>query len=132
MILLMKRLLTALLLPLTLVLAACSSSGATDLSAADFSAKIAESGVVILDVRSADEFAAGHISGAINIDVEGLQFDSGIATLDKNATYAVYCHSGRRSKIAVGKMADAGFTKLFNLTSGIADWQSQGYPVVTA
>ena len=128
----MKRLLALLVLPLALALSACSSSAATDLSAADFSSKIAESGVVILDVRSAGEFAAGHIQGAINIDVEGLQFDSGIASLDKNATYAVYCHSGRRSKIAVGKMADAGFTKLFNLTSGIADWQANGYPVVTA
>ncbi len=128
----MKRLLAVLILPITLVLAGCSSSAATDLSAADFSTKIAESNVVILDVRTADEFASGHIPGAINIDVEGLQFDSGIAALDKNATYAVYCHSGRRSKIAVGKMADAGFSKLFNLSNGIADWQANGYPVVTA
>ncbi len=106
-----------------------SSSSATNLDSKAFSNKIAEPGVVILDVRTAGEFAAGHIEGAINIDVEGMQFESGIANLDKTATYAVYCHSGRRSGIAVDKMADAGFTSLFNLNSGIADWQANGFPV---
>ena len=127
----MKRLI-AILFPVGLFLAACSgSNAATDLSSAEFSAKIVESGVVVLDVRTAGEFAEGHIPNAINIDVEAATFDSEIANLDKNATYAVYCHSGRRSGIAVGKMADAGFTHLFNLKSGIADLSAAGYPVVT-
>ncbi len=72
----------------------------------------------------------GHIQGAINIDVEGAQFDSEIATLDKTKTYAVYCQSGRRSAIADGKMKDTGFTKIFNLQNGVADWQSNGLPLV--
>jgi rhodanese-related sulfurtransferase len=83
-----------------------------------------------LDVRTAGEFAEGHIQNAINIDVEGGQFDSGIAQLDKTKTYAVYCRSGRRSGAAVEKMSDAGFTSLFNLNAGIVVWQNQGYPVV--
>jgi rhodanese-related sulfurtransferase len=65
----------------------------------------------------------------VNIDVEGMQFDSEISRLDKNATYAVYCHSGRRSGIATGKMADAGFTHLYNLDGGIAAWAAAGLPV---
>lgn len=114
-----------------LTLTACSSStGATNLGSEDFAKKIAEPGVVILDVRTAGEFNEGHIQGAINIDAESGQFESEIAMLDKTKTYAVYCHSGRRSGIAVGKMSDAGFTSLFNLSSGIADWQSKGLPVV--
>lgn len=127
----MKKLI-AVLFASTLALTSCGgASGATNLGATDFQSKTKEAGVVILDVRSAGEFYSGHIEGAINIDVEGATFDSDIAKLDKSATYAVYCHSGRRSGIAVGKMADAGFTSLFNLDGGIQVWQSAGLPLVT-
>lgn len=126
----MKKLLSAVFAS-ALLLTSCSSGGsATDLGTKDFAAKIAEPGVVVLDVRTAGEFAEGHLENAINIDVEGGQFDAGIAQLDKTKTYAVYCRSGRRSGVAVGKMSDAGFTSLFNLNAGITDWQSQGFPVV--
>jgi rhodanese-related sulfurtransferase len=126
----MKKLLSVLFAS-SLILTGCASGGsATNLEASEFANKIAEPGVVILDVRTAGEFAEGHIQNAINIDVEGGQFDSGIAQLDKTKTYAVYCRSGRRSGAAVEKMSDAGFTSLFNLNVGIVDWQSQGYPVV--
>jgi phage shock protein E len=114
------------------VLTACgSSSGATDLGAADFKAKSAEAGVVLLDVRTAGEFAAGHIEGALNIDVEGMTFEGEIKSLDPSKTYAIYCQSGRRSRIAVETMSNAGFTKLFNLDEGIASWTNAGLPVVT-
>ncbi len=126
----MKKLLSAVFAS-ALLLTSCSSGGsATDLGTKDFAAKIAEPGVVVLDVRTAGEFAEGHLENAINIDVEGGQFDAGIAQLDKTKTYAVYCRSGRRSGVAVGKMSEAGFTSLFNLNAGITDWQSQGFPVV--
>ena len=125
----MRKIITTVIAVGLLLTGCSSSSSATNLDSKAFSNKIAEPGVVILDVRTAGEFAAGHIGGAINIDVEGMQFESGIANLDKTATYAVYCHSGRRSGIAVDKMADAGFTSLFNLSSGIADWQANGFPV---
>jgi len=126
----MKKLLFALFAS-TLVLTSCSSgSSATNLGAKDFASKVAEPGVIVLDVRTAAEFAEGHLENAINIDVEGGQFDAGIAQLDKTKTYAVYCRSGRRSGNAVEKMSSAGFTSLFNLNAGIADWQSQGYQVV--
>jgi rhodanese-related sulfurtransferase len=58
------------------------------------------------------------LANAINIDVEAGVFDQEIATLDKSATYAVYCRSGRRSGIATEKMAKAGFTSVFNLKQG--------------
>ena len=114
-----------------LFLTGCGSEAATNLGAADFQKKSSESGVVVLDVRSAGEFMTGHIANAINIDVEGMTFDGDIAKLDKSATYAVYCHSGRRSGIAVGKMKDAGFKNLFNLTNGIQEWQAAGLPLAT-
>ena len=68
----------------------------------------------------------------MNIDVEAPTFDAEIAKLDKNATYAVYCHSGRRSGLATDAMGKAGFTHVYNLTGGIADLQSAGGQVVTS
>ena len=126
----MKKLI-AVLFASTLALTSCGSSAATNLGAADFQKKTQEQGVIVLDVRSAGEYYGGHIDGAINIDVEGMTFDGDIAKLDKGKTYAVYCHSGRRSGIAVGKMSDAGFTSLFNLDGGVQVWQSAGLPLVT-
>ena len=116
-----------------LLLAGCSStSTATNLDASAFSAKTAEAGVITLDVRTPGEFMVGHIQGAINIDVEGMQFETEIAKLDKSATYAIYCQSGRRSLIAVETMSKAGFKNLANLTNGIADWQANNLPLVTS
>lgn len=124
------RKLIAVLFASALALTSCGSTGATNLGAADFQKKTQENGVIVLDVRSAGEFYSGHIQNAINIDVEGMTFDGDIAKLDKSATYAVYCHSGRRSGIAVGKMKDAGFTSLYNLDGGIQVWQAAGLPLV--
>lgn len=125
----MKKLI-ATLIASTFLLTSCGSSAATNLGATDFAKKAAEPGVVVLDVRTAGEYMAGHIQNAINIDVEGMTFDGDIAKLDKSKTYAVYCHSGRRSGIAVSKMMRAGFTKLFNLQNGIQEWQAKNLPLV--
>jgi phage shock protein E len=67
---------------------------------------------VVIDVRTPTEFAAGHIAGAQNIDVEAADFASRIASLDKKASYLVYCRSGRRSALAADQMAAAGFTDI--------------------
>ena len=117
-----------------LVLAGCSpsKSAITNISSNDFSNKVKESGVVVLDVRTPSEFVAGHIQGAINIDVEASSFNSEIAKLDKSKTYAVYCHSGRRSGIATAAMAQTGFTHIFNLENGLSDWMAHGMLVVTS
>jgi rhodanese-related sulfurtransferase len=117
-----------------LILSGCSSkAGAiTNMNVKDFSAKTQEAGVVVIDVRTPGEFSQGHIQGAINIDVEAPTFDSEIAKLDKTKTYAVYCHSGNRSGVATQAMAKVGFTHLFNLQNGIADWMAQGMPTVTS
>jgi phage shock protein E len=66
----------------------------------------------VIDVRTPAEYAAGHIDGAQNIDVEAADFGAKIAALDKKAPYLVYCHSGRRSGIAATQMAAAGFTNI--------------------
>ena len=115
-----------------LLLAACGGTSAVQtVDAATFATQTQTAGVTVIDVRTPDEFAAGHIANAINIDVEGGNFDAGIADLDKAATYAVYCHSGRRSLIAANTMADAGFTSIYNLDGGIISWADSGNQLVT-
>ena len=110
-----------------LFLTGCSSSGgATNMGADEFIAKIGEPGVVIVDVRTPEEFAVGHLQGAVNLDVSASTFDSQIAALDKDVVYAVYCRSGNRSTIAVGKMSDAGFTSILNAQVGFVDLVASG------
>lgn len=126
----MKKLI-AVLATSTFLLTGCGSEPSTNLGAQDFQAKTQEAGVITLDVRTPGEFVAGHLVNAINIDVEGMQFDSEISKLDKNATYAVYCRSGRRSQFAIDRMKNAGFTNLFNLNAGVQEWAAAGLPLVT-
>jgi rhodanese-related sulfurtransferase len=115
-----------------LLLAGCSSSSsAIDLSVTEFSAKVAEAGVITLDVRTPGEFAEGYIQGARLIDFQSGNFENEIAALDKNATYAVYCRSGNRSGQAVKVMQDAGFTNVFNMNGGVIDWANAGLPLVS-
>ncbi len=115
-----------------LLLAACGGTSAVQtIDATAFASQAQTAGVTVIDVRTPDEYAAGHIANAINIDVEGDSFAAGIAELDKAATYAVYCHSGRRSLIAANAMADAGFTSIYNLDGGIISWSDAGNQLVT-
>ncbi|MFM1797126.1 MAG: hypothetical protein RL733_907 [Actinomycetota bacterium] len=75
----MKKVLAAVFAS-ALFLTGCSSSGgATNMGASEFIAKTAEPGVVIFDVRTPEEFAAGHLQGAVNLDVSASTFDSQIA-----------------------------------------------------
>lgn len=114
-----------------LLLAGCSSSSsAVDLSVTEFSSKVAEAGVITLDVRTPGEFAEGHIEGAQLIDFQSGNFGNEISTLDKNATYAVYCRSGNRSGQAVKVMHDAGFHNVYNLNGGVIEWANAGLPLV--
>ena len=74
----------------------------------------------VIDVRTASEYAAGHLQGAVNIDVEAGDFAHQIGQLDKAGKYLVYCHSGRRAGIALDNMTSMGFTDVTNI-GGIAD-----------
>ena len=128
----MKKALAFVISPLLILLVACGGSSVkvNNLDANAFASDIKNHGVVVLDVRTAGEYASGHIENAINIDVESSEFDAQIAKLDKKVEYAVYCHSGRRSGIATEKMAKSGFEKVTNLNGGIQAWQAAGFPLV--
>lgn len=88
----------------------------------------ADSNIAILDVRTAKEFADGHVAEAVNIDVNQADFAQKIDQLDRSKTYIVYCRSGRRSSKAVGIMATKGFKNLYNVSDGFVGWNKNGLP----
>lgn len=100
-------------------------------TAVDFMKVTKQAKVVIIDVRRPDEYAAGHIAKAINLDYEAGVLKARFPKLNKNATYAIYCHSGRRSGLALAEMKAAGFTKVYNLDGGVIAWAGAGYPFTT-
>jgi rhodanese-related sulfurtransferase len=96
-----------------IAIAGCGSAAGAAVQKVDAAKAVGMLGThVVIDVRTPSEFAAGHLAGAQNIDVEATDFGSRIASLDKKASYLVYCRSGRRSAIAAAQMAAAGFTSI--------------------
>ena len=83
----------------------------------------------VLDVRTADEFKAGHIPGAVNLDVLGADFEQQLAALDKAKTYLVHCAAGSRSANAAGQMKQLGFKSVVDLAPGFNGWKAAGKPV---
>lgn len=92
-----------------------------NLNGRDFKSNFENTNGVLLDVRTPEEFAAGHIEGAINIDIFNPDFRDRIDVLDKNKEYYVYCRSGNRSGQACMLMAEMGY-KSNNLMGGIGAW----------
>ena len=100
----------------------CSAKGFESVGADEFAREIAKKGVQLVDVRTAGEYAEGHIRNAVNIDVNSSDFAEKIALLDKDRTVAIYCRSGRRSKVAADKAVELGF-KVVELDGGVLSWR---------
>lgn len=83
--------------------------------------RMQEGGVTVVDVRQPDEYAAGHIPGAILVVNEEIGDQAPENLPDKDAELLVYCRSGRRSKEAAQKLVDLGYTKVYEF-GGILDW----------
>jgi rhodanese-related sulfurtransferase len=85
---------------------------------------------VILDVRTAEEFAEGHLAGAVNLDVQSPDFEKRLRLLDRNKNYLVYCRTGNRSRRATLAMEALGFRSIFHMNEGIVMWKQQNLPLV--
>lgn len=83
-----------------------------------------ESGYIILDVRTPEEFAEKHIPNAINVPNENIGTDEIAALPDKDQMIMVYCRSGRRSKEAAEKLVKLGYTNIVEF-GGILDWKGE-------
>ncbi len=126
--------LIAVVVVAALSLTSCSGGQGTaengaQVSVDAFAAQI-DGGAVVLDVRTPEEFAEGHLANAINIDVTAAGFADGVASLDPKASYAVYCRSGNRSRTAVEYLVKQGFENVVDLSGGIKAWTGAGKEVV--
>ncbi len=101
-----------------------------DIDTRTFKDKLEEDAYVLLDVRTEDEYNAGHLTGSINIDFYSHNFETDIDELDKRMKYLVYCRSGNRSRQAMFLMRDLGFEEVYNLAGGIISWHDHGFEIV--
>ncbi len=103
------KIFTGLALAITMLFTttACATTEAIDVASA----------TAVIDVRTVEEFNAGHLEGALNIPVEVGDFVGTVSALDPAGKYLIYCKSGRRAGIALDNMTQLGFTDLTNLGS---------------
>ena len=114
----------------------CSLFGCSDqtegfksLSVEEYAKAIEDTTIVRLDVRTAEEYADGHIRKAINIDVLKSDFEQkAVATLPRDRIIAINCRSGKRSKNAARILVKNGY-EVIELDSGFNGWTSKGMPV---
>ncbi len=130
------RSLFLLILALSVLVAACSSDTTTQtielVSPADAAQVITDdpAGLVVLDIRTLEEFNDAHLADAVMVDFYAEDFADQLDTLDKDVPYVLYCRTGNRSSDAVNTMEDLGFVEVYEIDGGIVNWYDQGYPVV--
>ena len=102
--------------------ASAQSDSIKTVDAAQYAEFIKSDSVFLVDVRTVEEYAAGHIANAKNIDVLKSDFKNNASTLPKNKQIAVYCRSGKRSLVAANILAKMGY-KVINLRGGWMEWE---------
>jgi len=117
---------------LTSTLFGLSAQTVKNLSAAEFKKTIDSGKYLIIDVRIPEEFALGHILDAVNINVADSDFSKKVqAKTQKQKQIAIYCRSGRRSKLAINQIESLKL-QIVELNDGIISWQQAGYSLTTA
>jgi rhodanese-related sulfurtransferase len=112
----------------------CSQSGAqaqSKTSPDDFEALLAElDAVQLIDVRTPEEYADGHLDGARLMNYHDTDFSQNLETLDKTKPVMVYCALGGRSGKAARKLTELGFQQVYDLDGGITAWRAAGKKTV--
>ena len=110
--------------------AAAPMSSVRDVTAAEAGDLIAQdSSLIVLDVRTPEEFAAGHVDGAINLNVMSEDFTEQLAQLDPAKTYVLHCKSGGRSAKALEVLKGQNFESIVHMTDGFDGWAAAGLEV---
>ncbi len=129
----MKKWITTLLAAMTMTINSNAQSGVTvkDVHTDEFATIISDtSKTQLVDVRTPEEYAEGHLEGAVNIDVNDSTFlQHATASLEKGRAVAVYCRSGKRSALAASLLAKQGYN-VINLLGGILAWKEDRRPIV--
>lgn len=110
--------------------AATEKAIAENLNTDQFYEKLQTETGQIVDVRTPEEFAQGHLPDAINLDFRNPDFEKNLSQLDPNTPVFVYCASGNRSSQAMHVMEQKGFKTIYNHKGYFSDWAKKGYPVV--
>jgi phage shock protein E len=122
-----------LLLSLALAVMATAGSAVTNVSVGKAQTLLKEragkADFVILDVRTPEEFAEGHVDGAVNLDIQARDFEKKLRALDRKKSYLVYCRTGNRSRNATVAMEALGFRSIFHMNDGIVRWKQQNLPL---
>ena len=101
-----------------------------NVSAKDFQQLINDkANAILLDVRTPNEVAQGIIKDAEKIDFYDPEFKAKLDKLDKSKPVLIYCHSGRRSGIAMSTLRELGFSEIYNLQGGILEWSEEGFKI---
>jgi rhodanese-related sulfurtransferase len=103
--------------------------GATHVTAAD-AVRLINKGALVIDVRKADEFAAGHIVNAKNVALDRLQQGEDAVNKQKNKILLAVCADGSASGRAAGLLRKAGYENAFSLKGGVAGWKADNLPLV--
>lgn len=112
---------------------AFAQSSSKTISAVEFQNQLKNDGkVVILDVRTPEEFNTGHLDQAKNLNIYDATFQESISKMDKTQPVYVYCKGGGRSANAVKKMQELGFATVYELKGGIMAWEQNGLPLNNA
>ncbi|CAG9610337.1 rhodanese-like domain-containing protein [Pseudoneobacillus rhizosphaerae] len=109
-----------LFLGMLLLITACGNAGYKNVSTEEAKQLIDNNEVIVLDVRTPEEFQGGHIPGATLIPLQ--EFENRLNELDKEKNYLVVCRSGNRSAQASEILTGNGFSKIYNMAGGMNNW----------
>ena len=133
----MKKIILSVTLVLSFLVAACQQSANNSksinekVSIEQFEKLLVEkSNALILDVRTPEEFAAGHVKGAVNLNIYDTAFKEALSKLDRAKPILVYCKSGGRSSDAASQMKEMGFGEVYNFGGGMLAWSNAEKPIV--
>lgn len=98
-----------------------------DISVSEAKTRVDSEEYFILDVRTEEEYDAGHIADSVLIP--HTELSTRLDEVPKDISILVYCRSGQRSAIASQELVDNGYSEVYNMEGGIVEWQNAGYPV---
>ena len=139
----MKRIVSILVIALSISLVSCGQQGSSNNNSTEVSQAVTYSNVsvndlktamdndkiIVLDVRTPSEYSEGLIGMATNMNIKDAAFESQAEKLDKNASVYVYCRSGYRSQLASEKLISMGFTNVKNVEGGFLAWEENGFNI---
>lgn len=139
----MKRILSILVIALSISLVSCGQQGSSNntatevaqtatysnVSVNDLKTAMDNEEIIVLDVRTPSEYSEGLIGMATNMNIKDEAFAAQAENLDKNASIYVYCRSGYRSQLASEKLISMGFTNVKNVEGGFLAWEENGFDV---